>query len=86
MHFMEGLSHVQGPASPGEVSEDELDSEASKYLEMPDVPMSTDILVWWAAHEAEFPHLSVMARQYLGRSPCHIGVCRAPFQHSWKSF
>ena len=28
--------------------------------------MSTDILTWWAEHESEYPHLSKMARQYLG--------------------
>ena len=28
--------------------------------------MKTDLLEWWAAHEIDFPALSVMARQYLG--------------------
>ena len=28
--------------------------------------MATDILVWWAAQEGEYPNLSRMARQYLG--------------------
>ena len=28
--------------------------------------MDTDILEWWAAQEEKFPHLSVMAMQYLG--------------------
>ena len=35
-------------------------------LEMPDEPMSVDVLEWWAAKEAILPHLSRMARQYLG--------------------
>ena len=46
--------------------EDAVASEAAAYLEMPDVPMDTDILEWWAAQEEKFPHLSVMAMQYLG--------------------
>ena len=41
-------------------------SEAELYLEMADVPMATNVLVWWAEHEEQFPTLSVMARQYLG--------------------
>ena len=49
-----------------ESSEDEQESEAAAYLELPDVSMDTDILVWWAEHEEKFPHLSVMARQFLG--------------------
>ena len=28
--------------------------------------MNTDILQWWATNEKTFPHLSVMAQQYLG--------------------
>ena len=67
MAFMANLSHLQDPFEATESSsEDELESEAAKYLDLPEVPMETDILVWWAANEAEFPNLSVMARQYLG--------------------
>ena len=64
---MENLSHLQQPISDDE--EDDVDgilNEAEKYLSLPDEPMGTDILVWWAAHESTFPRLSLMARQYLG--------------------
>ena len=35
-------------------------------MELPDVPMDTYILEWWTANAKDFPHLSVMARQFLG--------------------
>lgn len=43
-----------------------LENEARKYLSLPDAPMSTDVLQWWADHEDTFPNLSVLAQQYLG--------------------
>ena len=63
---MTNLSHVQDPVQSEESSEDEAESEAARYLDLPDLPMETDILEWWASKEGEFPHLSVLARQYLG--------------------
>ena len=43
-------------------------SEAEKYLQMPPVQADIDFLQWWASaeHEEEGPHLSCMARQFLG--------------------
>ena len=63
---MANMAHIQPatavvPAPPPPVK-----SEAERYLELPDEPMTTNILEWWAAKERDFPQLSVMARQYLG--------------------
>ena len=69
LDFMANLSHLPGAALQqdcGEEDADEVESEAARYLASPDVAMGTDILVWWACHETEYPCLSVMARQYLG--------------------
>ena len=46
--FMVNLSHVQDPVQSEESSEDEAESEAARYLDLPDLPMETDILEWWA--------------------------------------
>ena len=68
-YFMSCMQHlapavdVPTPAVAGAPVEK---SEIEKYLELPDEPMSTDILVWWAKKESEFPLLRKMARQYLG--------------------
>ena len=43
-----------------------LHDEIEMYLGLPDVPMGTDPLKWWPQHEALFPNLSRMARQYPG--------------------
>lgn len=75
LDFMASLAHLdsRGAEAGGEgddedESEEPTQSEADKYLEMPDLPMHTDILKWWASQEKEdgFPQLAVMARQYLG--------------------
>ena len=72
LDFLMNLSNVPGaaPAVQADAEEEDSDdaaeeSEAQKYLSSPDVAMDCDILVWWANHELEYPHLSVMARQYL---------------------
>ena len=64
--FMEHLAHLQQPVSDDDDEDDKIQSEAEMYLELPDEPMTTDVLKWWAAHESVFPRLSRMARQYLG--------------------
>lgn len=43
-----------------------VENEARRFLNLPDAPMTTDVLEWWAAHEDNFPNLAVMAQQYLG--------------------
>ena len=63
---MEHLAHLQQPVSDDDDEDDKIQSEAEMYLELPDEPMTTDVLKWWAAHESVFPRLSRMARQYLG--------------------
>ncbi|KAL1515602.1 hypothetical protein AB1Y20_002221 [Prymnesium parvum] len=69
--FMSNLSHLRG--SPDDAEEEGITdtpevakNEAELYLELPAVPMKTQILKWWPEHEKEFPQLSLMARQYLG--------------------
>jgi hypothetical protein len=42
--------------------EDELDA----YLRVQQVSANVDPLEWWKNHEAEFPHVARMAKQYLG--------------------
>ena len=68
LDFMANLSHIPGVVVPNEEEENEqqVQSEAAKYLESPDVPMEVNILDWWASNEEEYPNLSKMARQYLG--------------------
>ena len=63
---MAGLSHLQEATTTAIEPPPPVKSEAELYLELPDVPMETDILKWWAQNEGKFPQLSVMARQYLG--------------------
>jgi hypothetical protein len=41
-------------------------SEAENYLQIPPVQADIDLLQWWAEHEEVLPHLSRMARQFLG--------------------
>lgn len=73
LDFISNLCHLDqdGDALPdddtdaGEAVEEDK-SEVDKYLDLPPVPMKTDILKWWAAHEEDFPNLAGMARQYLG--------------------
>ena len=64
--WMLSVSHLnQQPATPApqqRVSE----TEAEKYLKLVPELMTTDVLDWWATHEAEFPNLARMARQFLG--------------------
>ena len=66
--FMANISHMSaGQEQQAEADDsEEVESEAARYLASPDVPMETDIMIWWSMHEAEYPNLSVMARQYLG--------------------
>jgi hypothetical protein len=54
----------------GEVEEEEgapVD-ELAEYLALPQIKYKTaeDALKWWREHEAKFPNVAVMARQYLG--------------------
>ena len=65
-HFMANLAHLPGASQYDAEEVEEVESEAARYLESPDAPMHTDILLWWASNEEEYPHLNVMARQYLG--------------------
>lgn len=59
------------PGVPDAEDQDEdievaIENEARRYLNLPDVPMTADVLDWWAAHEDSYPNLCVMAQQYLG--------------------
>eukprot|EP00966_Prymnesium_polylepis_P163594 3781724-Prymnesium_polylepis.1 len=58
---MAGMAHLEAVEAPA-AAVPAVKSEA----ELPVLPMSTDILEWWAANKIKFPALSVMARQYLG--------------------
>lgn len=67
--FMANLASVAGDTTTvadGEGEEGAIENEARRYLDLPDAPMATDILDWWAKHQTTFPNLSVMAQQYLG--------------------
>ncbi|KAL1499438.1 hypothetical protein AB1Y20_011643 [Prymnesium parvum] len=70
--FMANLASVSSVAgdtttvADGEGEEGAIENEARRYLDLPDAPMATDILDWWAKHQTTFPNLSVMAQQYLG--------------------
>ncbi|CAB4379249.1 unnamed protein product [Rhizophagus irregularis] len=41
------------------------EDELEEYLRKPVVAFKTDPLQWWKAHEATFPHLANMARDFL---------------------
>ncbi|KAK3273198.1 hypothetical protein CYMTET_18554 [Cymbomonas tetramitiformis] len=51
--------------------------ELTRYLELPDVALVVDLLVWWREHAIEFPQLSKMARQFLAVPATTAGVERA---------
>ena len=63
---MKSISHVTPastipqPAAPKQVN------EARLYLDTVSEPYSQDPLLWWSAHEDQYPHLARMAQQYLG--------------------
>jgi hypothetical protein len=63
---MAGMAHVQQTVVVEAPPPPPVKPEAVRYLELPDVPMSVNILEWWAENEKDFPQLSCMARQYLG--------------------
>ena len=59
------------PCEDGEAEEVEEGApvdELAEYLALPQIKYKTeeDALTWWRQHEAEFPNVAVMARQYLG--------------------
>lgn len=75
LDFLDQLSHLRQEAATAEdcaeneESEEEVQlekSEVERYLELPQVSKSADLLQWWAKHESSFPQLSKMAQQYLG--------------------
>ena len=41
-------------------------AELEAYLRVPQVYSNVNTLQWWKDHEAEFPHVARMAKQYLG--------------------
>ena len=42
-----------------------MESEAEKYLKLPDEPSNVDVLQWWSDHEKDYPNLSKLACQFL---------------------
>lgn len=40
-------------------------NEMDDYLELDTVPQDVTLLEWWADHSDQFPHLALMARQFL---------------------
>ena len=57
-------------------------SEVDRYLSLPQARSMTPsgaetcILTWWAAHEGQLPHLSLMARQFLALPASSAGAER----------
>jgi hypothetical protein len=51
--------------------------ELEAHLTSPVVHRETDVLQWWKLHEAEFPHLSRMARDYMAIPATSVPVERA---------
>lgn len=39
--------------------------EVTEYMALPAEPQGTNLLEWWAENSDRFPHLALMARQYL---------------------
>lgn len=67
----------ESPKQAAEV-EDHRREEVMKYLALPQVPHSEDfdLLTWWKKHQSLFPHLALMARQYLALPASSAGVER----------
>ncbi|CAB5389650.1 unnamed protein product [Rhizophagus irregularis] len=49
----------------GDDNDSSNEDELEEYLRKPAVNFKTDPLQWWKAHEATYPHLAKMARDYL---------------------
>jgi hypothetical protein len=47
-----------------------------RYLELPEVPATTDLLGWWKDYEPEYPKITKMVRQVLGCPISSAGVER----------
>ena len=49
---MANISHVSAGQEQQAEDDDseEVESEAARYLASPDVPMETDIMLWWSMH------------------------------------
>ncbi|CAJ0883449.1 9889_t:CDS:10, partial [Entrophospora sp. SA101] len=52
------------------------DDELDAYLKSPNAPPKTDVLTWWKNHESEYPHLALMARDYLAIPATSVPVER----------
>jgi len=78
--YMQIISHVTPvstipqPAAPKQVN------EARLYLDTVSEPYSQDPLLWWSAHEDQYPHLARMA---VPRLSCNLCVCREGVLLSW---
>jgi hAT family dimerisation domain. len=48
-----------------ECRKEQVENEATRWLQQPNVPATTDILQWWADNEEEYPNLANMAAQFL---------------------
>ena len=62
--FLGSVAHLMPTAASAPVLG--VVSEAENYLLVPPVQADVDLLQWWADHEEVWPHLSRMARQFLG--------------------
>ena len=59
MAFLFGASYC------AEEDEEDTESELEQYLSDPAIPLQTDPLVWWRAHELQYPIMSRLARKFL---------------------
>ena len=62
--------------SEEEDSDGDVISEWEKYLNLPQVPVSMNLLDWWRDNEHQFPSVAAMAKQVLNCPACSSGVER----------
>ena len=59
------MAFLFGATYCAEEDEDNTESELEQYLSDLAIPLQTDPLVWWRAHELQYPIMSTLARKLL---------------------
>ncbi len=65
VHQPSALSDLLGGSTCMDVDVDSVETELNAYTRVHQVPLDTDLLMWWKQYVQEFPHLTRMDSQHL---------------------
>ncbi len=65
VHQPSVLSDLLGGSICMDVDVDSVETELNTYTRVHQVPLDTDLLMWWKQYVQEFPHLTRMDSQHL---------------------